>query len=173
VIGAIVGAFVASATVAAIVTAAILVVGAIGIGIYARFQEFYADNPGQDAGFWRGLGLVGLGIADLTGIPYMVEGIVGQRAFGAKMTTAECTERFGMGLVFLATAGLASSKGVSWFRARTPKAPLPVDAHQTVDPHAPRSACTGRRPACTGRGPERQAERHRRDQHSATEHRCY
>jgi hypothetical protein len=29
----------------------------------------------------------------------MVEGIVGQRAFGAKMTIAERTERFGMGLV--------------------------------------------------------------------------
>jgi hypothetical protein len=67
-VGAIVGAFIASATVAAIVTAVILIGGAIVIAVYARFQEFYADNPGQSAGFWPGLGLVGLGIADITGI---------------------------------------------------------------------------------------------------------
>jgi hypothetical protein len=108
VVGAIVGLFVAAAEVVAIVTAVILIVGAIGIAIYARFQEFYADNPGQDAGFWRGLGLVGLGIADLTGIPYIVEGIVGQRAFGKKLTDAERGERIGMGIVFLLTAGLAT-----------------------------------------------------------------
>lgn len=139
VVGAIVGFFIASATVAAIVTAVILIAGAIGISIYARFQEFYADNPGQDAGFWRGLGLVGLGIADLTGIPYMVEAIVGQRAFGAKMTTAQRTERFGMGLVFLVTFGLATWKGVKWFRGRAPTAPAPVvdPAHPPVDPAHP------------------------------------
>jgi hypothetical protein len=136
-VGAIVGAFIASATVAAIVTAVILIGGAIAIAIYARFQEFYADNPGQSAGFWRGLGLVALGVADLTGIPYMVEGIVGQRAFGAKLNTAQRTERFGMGLVFLATFGLATWKGVKWFRGRAPAAPVDPHAPPAADPHGP------------------------------------
>ncbi|HEX7837060.1 MAG TPA: hypothetical protein VF469_06325, partial [Kofleriaceae bacterium] len=136
-VGAIVGAFIASATVAAIVTAVILIGGAIAISVYARFQEFYADNPGQSAGFWRGLGLVGLGIADLTGIPYMIEGIVGQRAFGAKMNTAQRTERFGMGLVFLVTFGLATWKGVKWFRGRAPAAPVDPHAPPAADPHGP------------------------------------
>lgn len=143
VVGAIVGFFIASATVAAIVTAVILIGGAIAIAVYARFQEFYADNPGQSAGFWRGLGLVGLGIADITGIPYMVEGIVGQRAFGPKLTTAERTERFGMGLVFLVTFGLATWKGVKWFRGRAPSAPAPVvdpvDHPPVVDPVEPKT----------------------------------
>jgi hypothetical protein len=140
-VGAIVGLFIASSTVAAIVTAVILIGGAIGIAIYARFQEFYADNPGQDAGFWRGLGLVGLGIADLTGIPYMIEGITGQRAFGAKMNTADSAERFGMGLVFFITAGIATWKGVRWFRARGPRTapppPPPGDRPPVGDPHPP------------------------------------
>jgi hypothetical protein len=134
-VGAIVGLFIASSTVAAIVTAVILIGGAIGIAIYARFQEFYADNPGQDAGFWRGLGLVGLGIADLTGIPYMIEGIAGQRAFGAKMNTAQSAERFGMGLVFFITAGIATWRGVKWFRGRAPTAP-PVERPPVERPPA-------------------------------------
>ncbi|HEX3482809.1 MAG TPA: hypothetical protein VHT91_47700 [Kofleriaceae bacterium] len=139
-VGAIVGLFIASSTVAAIVTAVILIGGAIGIAIYARFQEFYADNPGQDAGFWRGLGLVGLGIADLTGIPYMIEGIVGQRAFGAKMNTAQSAERFGMGLVFLITAGIATWRGVKWFRGRAPTTPpveRPPVERPPADPNQP------------------------------------
>ena len=103
-IGAIVGLFIASAKIVAIVTICIALAIAIPLAIYSRFQEFYADNPGEDAGFWRGLGLVGLGIADLTGIPFIVEALVGQRAFGDTMETAERTERFGMGIVFLGAA---------------------------------------------------------------------
>jgi hypothetical protein len=103
-IGAIVGFFIAAAATAAIVTVVVLLVVAAGLGIYNRFQEFYADNPGQDAGFWRGLGLVGLGIADLTGIPFIVEGLVGQRAFGAKMSRFDANERLGMGIVFFGFA---------------------------------------------------------------------
>jgi hypothetical protein len=68
----------------------------------------------------------------------MIEGIVGQRAFGAKMSTAESAERFGMGLVFLVTAGIATWKGVKWFRGRAPSAPLverpPVEP-PAVDPN--------------------------------------
>lgn len=114
-VGAVVGFFIAAAEVAAIVTLAIMVVAGIGLNIYNRFQEFYADNPGQDAGFWRGLGLVGLGIADLTGIPFIVEGIVGQRAFGAELDRFEANERLGMGLVFFG-ATLVSAK--NFLRAR-------------------------------------------------------
>ncbi|WP_285685541.1 DUF4157 domain-containing protein [Actinoplanes sp. NBRC 103695] len=108
-VGAVVGFFIAAAEVAAIVTLAIMVVAGVGLNIYNRFQEFYADNPGQDAGFWRGLGLVGLGVADLTGIPFIVEGVVGQRAFGAEMDRFEANERLGMGLVFFG-ATLVSAK---------------------------------------------------------------
>src|ERR1044071_8569237 len=104
-IGWVVGAIVAALKLAAIVAVIILVVVAVGLNIYNRFQEFYADHPGEDAGFSRGLGLVGLGIADLTGIPFIVEGIVGQRPFSPHpMTDFERGERLGMGLVFFGAA---------------------------------------------------------------------
>jgi hypothetical protein len=100
-----------SAKVAAIVVLVVGLVVAIPLAIYNRFQEFYADNPGQNAGFWRGLGLVTLGILDLTGIPFVVEGLVGQRAFGKKLEGFERWERFGMGIVFLG-AFLVSAKNL-------------------------------------------------------------
>ena len=133
-IGAIVGAIIVSAKVAAIVTACIVVAIAVPLAIYARFQEFYADNPGQDAGFWRGLALVGLGIADLTGIPYIVEGIVGQRAFGRQMSLSESWERIGMGVVFL---GAAIFSGIRFLRGRSGGAPRSGDG-TPVDGQTPR-----------------------------------
>ena len=96
---ALVWATVAAAT-AAIVVVVVALCIAIPLAIYNRFQEFYADNPGQDAGFWRGLGLVALGILDITGIPYIVEAAVGRRAFGKELHGFERGERLGMGLVF-------------------------------------------------------------------------
>ena len=44
-------------------------------------------------GFWSGLALVGLGIADITGIPSIVEGYVGGRAFnnGHPLTRQDLT----------------------------------------------------------------------------------
>ncbi|HYO72955.1 MAG TPA: hypothetical protein VEU33_43535, partial [Archangium sp.] len=93
-----------TAKVAAIVVLVVGVVAAVGIGIYSRFQEFYADNPGENAGFWRGLGLVTLGILDMTGIPFIVESAIGQRAFGRKLTSFERGERLGSGLVFFVSA---------------------------------------------------------------------
>jgi hypothetical protein len=123
VVGWLVGLVIVSAKAAAIVTAVILIVGAVGLGIYNRFQEFEADNPGKSPSFWQGLGLVGLGIADLTGIPYIVEGLVGQRAFGKELSESEKGERIGMGVVFLATAGLAAYKGVPALLRGKPKAP--------------------------------------------------
>jgi hypothetical protein len=100
-LGALLVAIGVSAKVAAIVVVVVGLVIAIPLGIYNRFQEFYADNPGEDAGFWRGLGLVALGILDLTGIPFIIEGLVGQRAFGKELKGFERWERLGMGLVFL------------------------------------------------------------------------
>ncbi|GIJ51641.1 hypothetical protein Val02_85270 [Virgisporangium aliadipatigenens] len=96
--------------IAALVTAVVLLLAGIGLGIHARFQQFYADNPGQSAGFWKGLGLVGLGIADLTGIPFIVEGVVGQRAFGKEMDAFESSERIGQGVVFLFTVLFTAKK---------------------------------------------------------------
>lgn len=110
-LGALLVAIGVSAKVAAIVVAVVGLVIAIPLGIYNRFQEFYADNPGQNAGFWRGLGLVTLGILDLTGIPFIIEGLVGQRAFGKELKGFERWERFGMGLVFLG-AFLVSAKNL-------------------------------------------------------------
>ena len=147
-LGAIVGFFVASAEVAAIVTVVIAVIAAVGLGIYNRFQEFYADNPGQDAGFWRGLGLVGLGIADLTGIPFIIEGLVGQRAFGAKMSKFDSAERLGMGLVFFGAA-LVSLKNI--LRAK-PKPNLIEEprVRPTPEPHPSETPPVGLSPKLEG-----------------------
>lgn len=110
-LGALLVAIGVSAKVAAIVVVVVGLVIAIPLGIYNRFQEFYADNPGQDAGFWRGLGLVALGILDLTGIPFIIEGLAGQRAFGKELKGFERWERLGTGLVFL-VGFLASAKNL-------------------------------------------------------------
>jgi hypothetical protein len=110
-VGAIVAVFIKTALIATLVTIGILLVAGVSLAIYNRFQEFYADNPGQDAGILRGLALVGLGVADLTGIPFIVEGVVGQRAFGAEMSTFDSMERLGMGIVFLG-AVLVSAKNL-------------------------------------------------------------
>jgi hypothetical protein len=108
--------------IAALVAGAVVLLGGIALGIYSRFQEFYHDNAGQPAGFWRGLGLVGLGIADLTGIPYIIEGLVGRRAFGARLSPFEASERIGMGLAFIVTLVASAIK----FLRQRPKAPKPV-----------------------------------------------
>lgn len=84
------------------VLAVLLVVGA-GLGIYGRFSEYAADHGGQGPSFWEGVALVGLGIADITGIPYIVEAVVGQRAFAPEpMTPFECWERGTQGVINLA-----------------------------------------------------------------------
>jgi hypothetical protein len=119
-LGALLFAVGIEAAVAAVVAVVVAVAAAVALAIYNRFQEFYADNENEDAGFWRGLGLVGLGIADLTGIPYIVEAAVGQRAFGRELTASERGERLGLGLVFL-VANIVSAR--NFFRSR-PKAPL-------------------------------------------------
>ncbi|CAB3807808.1 hypothetical protein LMG28614_06674 [Paraburkholderia ultramafica] len=88
----------------------------IGLGIYSRFSNFEKDN-GRGPGFWEGLALVGLGIADVTGIPQVVEGIVGYRAFAehnpdgtlkAKMSDFDRAEMITSGLFQLLTLGLGA-----------------------------------------------------------------
>ena len=102
---AVAGLFVAAeaaAAIGAVATVIIAVLAAVGLSVYARFSEFSEDNP-EGPSFLQGLALFGLGIADLTGIPFIIEGIVGQRAFGRELTLAESWERIGLGAVFFVT----------------------------------------------------------------------
>ncbi len=80
-----------------------LLVAGAAAGIYSRFKMYEAYHDGNGPGFWEGLGLVGLGITDVTGIPSIVEGLVGSRAFsnGHKMDPFDAGESVGTGLVNL------------------------------------------------------------------------
>jgi hypothetical protein len=92
-------AFVFTPFVAAVVGVCLLVAAA-GFGIYSRFQMFKAYN-GRSPGLGEGTLLVLLGIADVTGIPKIVEGIAGKRAFsnGNEMSKFESGESVGSGIV--------------------------------------------------------------------------
>ena len=99
------------------------VVGA-GLGIYNRFSEYSADHGGHGPSFWEGVGLVGLGIADLTGIPYIVEAAVGRRAFAPKpMSDFERWERGTEGVINLA---LVVAGGAKKLFGRTGEGNVPV-----------------------------------------------
>ncbi|RLK55002.1 hypothetical protein CLV68_5394 [Actinokineospora cianjurensis] len=116
------------------VLAGLLVVG-VGLGIYGRWQEYKADHGGNGPGFLAGLGLVGLGIADLTGIPYIVEAAVGQRAFAPTgMSDFERWERGTQGVVNLALLVAGGAKKL--FAERAPVEPVraPVDPHTVPIP---------------------------------------
>src|SRR6185295_14768448 len=73
---------------------------AIGLGLLGysvvknaerRAADFLEDN-GREPTFWETLGLAGLAVADVTGVPHIVEGMAGQRAFGRKLSVDECDE---------------------------------------------------------------------------------
>ncbi|HEU4326898.1 MAG TPA: DUF4157 domain-containing protein [Roseiflexaceae bacterium] len=98
--------------VAAVVLAVVLIVGSIGMLIYNRFNEFALAHGGQGPSFWEGLGLVVLGILDITGIPFIIEGIVGKTATGLDLDTFNRGERIGAGLVMLVTFIIQSSRMV-------------------------------------------------------------
>ena len=99
------------------------VVGA-GLGIYNRFSEYSADHGGNGPSFWEGAALVGLGIADLTGIPYIVEAAVGQRAFAPQpMSEFERWERGTQGVINLA---LLVAGGAKKLFGRTGEGNVPV-----------------------------------------------
>jgi ElaB/YqjD/DUF883 family membrane-anchored ribosome-binding protein len=88
------------ATIAAVLVVVALVVVAV-VGIYSRWQEYRAIQ-GMDPDFWTGLGIVVVGILDITGIPSMIEGISGKKAFsGKELTDFERGETFTNGLLSL------------------------------------------------------------------------
>ncbi|MGH2770014.1 MAG: polymorphic toxin type 28 domain-containing protein, partial [Actinomycetota bacterium] len=111
------------------VLAGLVIVGA-GLGIYSRFQEYKADHGGKGPSFWEGVGLVGLGIADLTGIPYIVEASVGRRAFAPeRMSTFERWERGTQGVIFL---GLIAAGGAKKLLGKGPKPEVPLGEQPKV-----------------------------------------
>jgi hypothetical protein len=137
-------AFVFTPFVAAVVGVCLLVAAA-GFGIYSRFQMFKAYN-GRSPGLGEGTLLVLLGIADVTGIPKIVEGIAGKRAFsnGHEMSKFESGESVGSGIIeflgFLVMArGIKGGlKGKGGTETADPNATKPVDPNATkpVDPNA-------------------------------------
>ena len=110
---------------------ALLVVVGAGLGIAGRFSDYAADHGGQGPSFWEGVALVGLGIADITGIPYIVEAAVGQRAFAPEpMTTFERWERGTQGVINLALVVAGGAKklfgrGVGGEPVPTERVPVP------------------------------------------------
>ncbi len=92
------------------VLAGLLIVGA-GLGIYGRFSEYRADHGGRGPGLLEGIALVGLGIADITGLPYIVEALAGRRAFAPQpMSEFEQWERGTQGLINLALVVAGGAK---------------------------------------------------------------
>ena len=118
--------------------AATLIVGSAGLGIYSRFQTFQAHN-GRSPGLGEGTLLVLLGIGDVTGVPQIVEGLAGQRAFsnGHKMSSFEAGENVGTGIAQLAgiIVGIRSLKGG---RAKPgSRGPEPAEASEVKAPETP------------------------------------
>jgi hypothetical protein len=99
-----IGALIASAVVAIKVIGVLLAVAAVVTVLYlaitARFEEYKSAHDGQDAGGLTAVGLFFLGIADLSGVPYVVEAVVGQTATGLELDGFDRWERLGTGLVF-------------------------------------------------------------------------
>jgi hypothetical protein len=138
-------AFIFTPFVAAVVGICLLVAAA-GFGIYSRFQMFKAYN-GRSPGLGEGTLLVLLGIADVTGIPKIVEGIAGKRAFsnGHSMSKFESGEAVGSGIVefigFLVMArgikgGLKGKGGTETVDPNTGGKTVDPNATKPVDPNA-------------------------------------
>ncbi len=107
------------------VLAGLMIVGA-GLGIYGRFSEYAADHGGQGPGWGAGIALVGLGIADITGIPYIVEAAVGQRALAPRpMSTFERWERGTQGVIDLALIVAGGAKKLFGRAGEPVRAPVP------------------------------------------------
>jgi hypothetical protein len=88
----------------------LLIVGA-AFGIYARFSEYSADHGGQGPSVGEGFALVGLGILDITGLPYIVEAIAGRRAFAPRpMSEFEQWERGTQGVISLLAIAAGGAK---------------------------------------------------------------
>ncbi|MBX2798633.1 MAG: DUF4157 domain-containing protein [Myxococcales bacterium] len=97
---------------------AVLAIGMIAMMINGRYQEWVADI-GQP-GFWGWVGIVGLSILDLTGIPFLLEGLFGRRITGGELDPFDAGWRFGTGAASLLGMFLAVR---ARFRGRGPKGP--------------------------------------------------
>lgn len=125
--------------VAAIIGLVLLVLVVIPLMIYNRVQEYHRDNPGKPIGFWTGVGLGLLGIADLTGIPFIIEAAVGKRATGGELHGFERGERLGQGIVMLVAAVVSGAKFLRGGAGADPlRAPVDPNAPPVVDPTLPK-----------------------------------
>jgi hypothetical protein len=128
---ALAGVAVATSTIVAIISAVVLVVVVIPMMVYNRILEYEQDNPGKEIGVWTYIGLGALGIADVTGIPFIIEGIVGQRATGGELKGWDRGARLGQGVTML---GMLVFGAVRFFKGRAGGAP---PGRPVVDPNAP------------------------------------
>jgi hypothetical protein len=127
------GLTIAVAKVALIIGLVLLVVVMIPLLIYNRIQEYKQDHNGEGPGLWTGIGLGIIGILDITGLPYIVEGIAGKRITGGELKGWDRGARIGAGMVMLATAIFAAVKGLRGGRT----APAPPDPVLPGDPATP------------------------------------
>jgi hypothetical protein len=127
-------AAVATSTIAAIIGAVLLVLVIVPLMIYNRVLEYRQDNPGKDIGIWTGIGLGLLGIADVTGIPFIIEAAAGQRITGGELHGWERGFRLGQGIVMLGTVLFGAYR---FFKGSGPKpVPAPEKSPVVVDPNA-------------------------------------
>jgi hypothetical protein len=126
-------AAVATAKIALIIGVVLLVLVIIPMMIYNRVQEYHQDNPGKEIGVWTGIGLGLLGIADVTGIPFIIEAAVGQRATGGELHGWDRGFRLGQGIVMLGTLIFGAYR---FFKGRG-SGPIVRNEPPAVDPNAP------------------------------------
>lgn len=128
---------VAVAKVALIIGLVLLVLVVVPLMIYNRFQEYKQDHGGEGPGFWAGFGLVLIGILDVTGIPYIVEGIAGKRITGGELKDFDSGVRLGTGIVMLATAIFSVIKGIRGGKPVVPVKETPVLVDPLPKPKTP------------------------------------
>jgi hypothetical protein len=132
IIGALIGSSILALKIVGIVLAVAAVVGVVYLGVSNRWEEYRQDHNGEEPGIWAKIGLGLLGIADLTGIPFLIEGIAGQRITGGKLEGFARGERIGMGLVF--TIASLVTLGKFLFRPKGPAAPPEIKPPPEVKP---------------------------------------
>jgi hypothetical protein len=148
-----------------IVLAVVVVIGVLYLAVTNRWEEYRQDHNGEDPGIWAKIGLGLLGVADLTGIPFLIEGFVGQRVTGGKLEGFARGERIGMGLVFfVASFALLGRFLLRKLRARPPAPPeRPARPPERPPPEAERPPPEAERPPPEAERPPPEAERPRVD----------
>lgn len=118
----------AGAIIAVLLAVVGLIVG-IALQISSRFEEYKKDNNGKEAEGWTKFGLGVLGILDITGIPYLIEGIfLGHRFTGGELKDWERGSRIGMGAIMLGSLIFAAyTKFKSGSKSRTPNENLETE----------------------------------------------